>query len=297
MMFARSPILRIGGVLLAAACVTAAGCERLGLADGPMSPSGPPAPGATIAYTAVGASDASGIGSSAPCFLVDGAGCLGYVSVAARHLRAQGYMVTVTNLGIPTAAISPRLQQLGQQHGSLILGNFLDNEVPLIPRNTTAVTVFAGGNDANAILAAVNGGAAGNSVNTYIDAQIAAFGDDYDAVLDRIEDQVPDARIVLLNLPNLGALPYLGASTSARQRAQRLAVGMTTQVINPLYTRVTAVVDLMCEPRLYNLANLSGDGFHPNDAGYAIIAEKVAAAIAAAAYPPPIANCSQMTVS
>ena len=33
------------------------------------------------------------------------------------------------------------------------------------------------------------------------------------------------------------------------------------------------VVDLFDEPRAYDPANISGDGFHPNDAGYAVLAE------------------------
>jgi lysophospholipase L1-like esterase len=291
MMFARSPNLRIGCAMLVAAGLTAAGCRKL--SDSPMSPSGPPAPGSSIAYAAIGASDVSGIGSSGPCFGLDGPSCQGYVSVAARLLRAQGFTVGVSNLGIPTATVSPRFQQLGQQFGGAILGNLFD-VVALIPRGTTVVTVFAGGNDVNAVLAAVNAGAAGPGVDTYIDGQVTAFGTDYDALLDAVENQVPAARIILLNLPNLGAMPYHGAA-AARQRAQRLAVGMTTRVINPLAGRVAAVVDLMCESRLYVASNLAFDGFHPNDAGYAIIAEKVAAAIATASYPPPAASCPQMT--
>ena len=61
-----SPILRIGiaAFLLAAS----AACDTLGLGGdkSPMAPGGTPAPGSTIVYTAVGASDANGLGSSVP---------------------------------------------------------------------------------------------------------------------------------------------------------------------------------------------------------------------------------------
>ena len=60
-----SPILRIAiaGFLLAAS----AACDKLGLGGdkSPMAP-GTPAPGSTIVYTAVGASDSNGVGSSVP---------------------------------------------------------------------------------------------------------------------------------------------------------------------------------------------------------------------------------------
>src|SRR5579872_3167867 len=58
----RSPILRIGTVCALVVFVTA--CDKLGL--GSSSPTAPnaPTPGSTIVYTAVGASDVTGVGSS-----------------------------------------------------------------------------------------------------------------------------------------------------------------------------------------------------------------------------------------
>ena len=61
-----SPILRIA--ILGACLVSAISCDKLGLGDkSPTAPSGPPAAGSSIVYTAIGASDAIGFGSSAPC--------------------------------------------------------------------------------------------------------------------------------------------------------------------------------------------------------------------------------------
>lgn len=46
----------------------AAGCDKLGRSKNcPTAPSGPPAPGSTIVYDAIGASDADGVGSSVVC--------------------------------------------------------------------------------------------------------------------------------------------------------------------------------------------------------------------------------------
>ena len=105
------------------------------------------------------------------------------------------------------------------------------------------------------------------------------------------------ARLVVLNLPNLAGLPFLaGASPSQRQAAQRASVGMTTTVINPLRAADLAVIDLMCDARLYQPAIYSSDGFHPNDAGYAILASEVVQAATSSSYPAPQGGCAQTTL-
>src|SRR5207245_239468 len=64
-----SPNLRISlGALLALTGLGTAACNMLpGGNNGPTAPSGPPASGSAIRYTALGASDAIGHGSSSPC--------------------------------------------------------------------------------------------------------------------------------------------------------------------------------------------------------------------------------------
>ena len=80
----------------------------------PTAPTGPPAAGSTIVYTAVGASDANGVGSSAEClFLTDCPNGMGYVPVTVRALKAQGFTVTNLNLGIPTTVIGRDFADLG----------------------------------------------------------------------------------------------------------------------------------------------------------------------------------------
>jgi lysophospholipase L1-like esterase len=125
---------------------------------------------------------------------------------------------------------------------------------------------------------------------------VKAFGDDYAALLKVIRDRAPSARIIAMNLPNMAGMPFLtGASLSQRQAAQKLSVGMTTTVINPLTSQSIVVVDLMCDPRAYQASTYSGDGFHPNDTGYAWIAAEVVAA-ATTGYKNPVTSCSNMTV-
>lgn len=295
-----SPKLRIvvAGVLLAL-WPGMTGCDKLGLGDGggsPTAPSGPPAAGSTIRYAAVGASDVAGIGSSAPCLLTDCPDGRGYVAVAARDLRALGFTVPVNNLGIPTAVVSRRFQDLGNQYGHTVLGNFIDQEVPFIPGGATLVTIFAGGNDLNVITAALGGGAGGTNPEAYIDQQVRAFGEDYATLLSGVRARAGSARIIVLNLPNLAALPFLaGASLAQRQAAQRIAVGMTTTVINRLVSQSVIVIDLMCDARMYQPATYSSDGFHPSDAGHAIMAGEVVRAATSSAYPQPQSSCGPMT--
>ena len=265
--------------------------------NSPTVPSGPPAPGSTIHYTVLGASDAIGFGSSSPCLPYTECGGNGYVFVAARQLRTQGYIVIFTNRGIPTAVISPAFQNLAQQYGHTVAGNFIDGELPFVPQDSTLVTIFAGANDVNVITAALGGGAGASDQAAYIDQQVRSFGDSYQALVSGIRNTAKSARLVVLNLPNLAGLPFLaGAPLSQRQAAQRASVGMTTTVINPLRAADLAVIDLMCDARLYQPSIYSSDGFHPNDAGYAILAAEVVQAATSNSYPAPQGSCAQTTL-
>jgi lysophospholipase L1-like esterase len=190
-------------------------------------------------------------------------------------------------------------QVLSQQFrpGSLILGNFIDGEMPFVRTNATLVTIFAGGNEINTITAALGGGAGAADQAGYIDSQVRAFGADYTTLINGIRARAPAARIIVLNVPNLAGFPFLAqASLAQRQAAQRAAVGMTRTVVNALVAQSVTVVDVMCDPRMYLPSNYSADGFHPNDAGYAFIAGEIVRAVTSSAYPPPQANCGFMTI-
>ena len=187
-----TPKLRIITKLLTLLlCLTLPACEKLGLGrDGdPTGPSGPPAAGTAVRYTAVGASDANGVGSSVPCFpFTDCPDGKGYVPVAARQLRGMGYQVTLLNLGVAGAVISraSRRWATGPHHS----GNLHEAELPFVQRDATVVTIFAGGNDVNVILAAA-AGAGGADTNGYVDQQVRLFGDDYQALVDGIREPRP----------------------------------------------------------------------------------------------------------
>jgi lysophospholipase L1-like esterase len=292
-----SPILRI--VLCAGTLAAATGCDRLGLgSSSPTAPTGAPTPGSTINYTAIGASDANGVGSSVPCLsFSDCPNGLGYVPVATRQLRTQGFTVNLLNLGIPTAVIGRDFETLGQQYNRTIIGNFIEQEMPFVQPNATIVTIFAGLNEINTITAALGAGAGGSDPNGFIDAQVRAFGTDYSTLRTGIAARAGSPRLVILNLPNPAGMPYLsGASLAQRQAAQRAAVGMTRTVVNPLAGSNAAIIDLMCDARSYQASTYSSDGLHPSDAGYAFIAAEVVRAITTSSYPAPQATCAQMTI-
>jgi lysophospholipase L1-like esterase len=290
-----SPIRRIAAAALLVIDMT--GCDRLGLSNkNPAAPTGPPAPGSSIVYTAIGASDAIGHGGSVECVpFTDCPAGTGYVQVTARTLKALGFSVTLNNLGIPTAVIGRDFEILGQQYHRTIVGNFIDQEMPFVLKNSTVVTIFAGGNEVNTITAALGGGAGAGSRDEYIDAQVKAFGADFGVLLKGIRDRA-SARIIILNLPNLAGLPYLAtAPISQRQAAQRAAAGMTA-VVDGLASGEIAVIDLMCDARSYQASNYSSDGFHPNDSGYAFLAAEVVKAITSASYPAPNSRCAPMAI-
>jgi lysophospholipase L1-like esterase len=221
---------------------------------------------------------------------------MGYVQVAVRQLRALGFTVTVNNLGLPTAVIGRDFEALGQQYGHFVAGNFIEQEMPLVRSDTTLVTIFAGGNEIDTITAALGAGAGGADPIAYIDAQVRAFGVDFAALLSGIRSRTGPVRIIALNVPNLAGLPFLsGSSLAQRQAAQRAATAMTTDVVNPLTSQGVVVIDLMCDTRTYQSANLSSDGLHPNDAGYAFIASELVRAVQSSSYAAPSNSCPQMT--
>jgi lysophospholipase L1-like esterase len=279
--------------LVLLALIGAAACDNN---DSPTQPT-PPANPNEVFYSAIGASDAVGVGSSLPCFpFADCPDGTGYVPLTARRLKADGKIVSLTNLGIPGAVLSPDIQNLGNSLGRGIQGNFIDRELPFVPRNSTLVTIFAGGNDANTIGEAVQRGQAGTDPTAFVATQVTNFGRDYRSLITGVRERAPNARIVVLNLPNMAGLPYAIPLTVAQKRIlQSIAVGLSAQA-NALATQGVLVLDLMCDQRSYVAANYSSDGFHPNDAGYSYLHSLVYTAATTGSAPPPSASCAAMAM-
>ena len=281
----------------ALAAVLVSGCGLFDNDDSPTGPStpAPPAANAPVRYAAIGASDAIGVGGTVVC--VPFSPCengTGYVPTLARQLRASRE-VTLTNLGIPGAVLSPAIHQISQAQGRDVPANFVDREMPFVPANATLVTIFGGANDTNALGDAIERGAAANDIRGYVAAQVRAFGADYDRLVGGVRSRAPQAFIVIVNVPNMAGLPYAtGYSQQRRQVLQAISVGFSREA-NRQQANGIAVLDVMCDPQSYDRGRFSSDGFHPNDAGYAALADRLLA-IVNGATPPVPPQCGQMTL-
>jgi lysophospholipase L1-like esterase len=263
----------------------------------PTSPS--PTANGPIFYTAIGASDGIGFGGSSPCLpFADCPTGTGYVQTLRRRLGETGRTVEHRNLSIPGSVLSKSVFDLAASVGrpiDALAGNFIEREAPFVPTETTHITIFAGGNDANTIAFAARS-RGGADPNGFVATQIQQWGLDLEDLVARIRVRAPNARIVALNLPNLAASPYLaGNPTVEKSLMQRVAVGLSDK-INALQSRNVLVVDLMCDPRIYLPSSYAVDGFHPNDAGYAVFTELTLAALRDGASRAPSTSCSQRTV-
>ena len=265
-------------------------CQR---SDSPTSPT-PPAN--ETFWGVVGASDGLGVGASVPClpFDPDCPSGTGYVYVLKRRLLADGRMVTLSNRSLPGAVLSEAVLTLARDIGrNDIIGTFLDQIVPFIPSNSTVITIFAGGNDTNVIAQNIRAGRGAADIRGYIDAQVRQWGVDFDELVRRLRGRAPSARIVAINLPNLGAAPYVSRnSTQERSIVQAIAVGLSDR-INATVGQNVLIVDLLCDARVYDAASFSSDGFHPSDRGYAVMAELAYPAVATGTAPSPSPTCPQ----
>lgn len=275
-------------IVCLAVLTTLAGCNVL------KSPTAPPTPDGAVRYTALGASDAIGYGGSLSCLpfsaCPDGTG---YVQIVARRLRAAHADFDSSNLGIPGAVISRRLMDLGNSVVGDIYGNFIDSQMPFVPRDSTIVTIFAGGNDVNTVGAALRAGRHDGNINGYIDAQVASFGTEFRDLITGIRARGTGSTVYVLNLPNMARLPYAnGYNSTEREYLRRLSVGFSA-AMNAARTADVHVIDLMCHAPAYQASIYSADGFHPNDAGYLMLADLVSAAIANAP-PAPSSTCGFM---
>jgi lysophospholipase L1-like esterase len=286
-MLLRIPLRVLFLVMLAAATAACSG----GGDDSPTAPS--PNPGGGTSYTALGASDATGYGSSVECFpFAPCANGTGYVQILQRRLEQSG-PVAYQNVGVPGSVLSPAVEELSRRVGRDVRNNLLSNQVPFVRSADTVVTVFAGGNDGNVIAEAVRAQLGGDDPRAFIDQQVRQWGEDYASLVRTVRQRAPNARVVALNLPNLAAMPYVARfSTFEKSILQRVAVGLSERV-NALAAPGVHVVDLMCDGRVIEASSFSADGFHPSDRGYALMADLTYPAIVNPTHPAPAADCAQ----
>jgi lysophospholipase L1-like esterase len=191
-----------------------------------------------------------------------------YVSLIGAALGAQ-----TTDLGIGGQFSGPEDTYYGTVH--IVYAGVLAAEVPGIPLNANLVTLYIGTNDmylafSQDLADYSNAASVAQATDAYYQANIAG-------IIAGIKARVPQARIVVATVPNYGwqnghnNVPLALASTAMLAdsfKATLIATGLT-------------VVDLLCEPGMYDEANFAAPGNpHPDDAGHAIIAHDFLAQIA-----------------
>ena len=94
----------------------------------------------------------------------------------------------------------------------------------------------------------------------------------------------------------MAAMPYVsGRSVAQKRLLQQISVGFSAEV-NALTSLGVLVVDLMCESAMYSPSIYSADGFHPNDSGYARLADVTYPPASTGTASAPRASCAQMTM-
>jgi len=325
-------------VVLAGVVVGLASCAQLGQSTG----SDPLGIQHTYIYTAIGASDAVGFGSTVPCPTapvvigpdteqmpspVNCPGGKGYIPSIASRLTSSTGAVVLTDLGISGAVAGPTERTLGNTYEPLLFGNcassgpdvcipgdFIDDELPLIPGNQDLVTIFAGGNDTEAIVAHVAVACAEctqQQIQMMIGADVTNFANDYLTLIGAIHKSLPFARIYVANLPNFALIPsgvcigsdpgspppFCGPNDPAlgqpglQQLLGVVSTAIDANVINLFASNGIPVVDLECNPESYDPKNFYVDGFHPDDQGYSTFALLYTLMIENFGGPPPAGNC------
>jgi len=260
--------------------------------DTPTAPSGG---SNTVFYSAISASDGTGFGSSSVCLpFADCPEGTGYVQRVVRDMRSSGKTVTVLNLSVPGSVVGSEIENLARQLGRGTIGNFVERQLPFVSRSSTLVTIFGGANDVNVVGNGIEAGVGGGNPVGWGTAFATGFGRDIATIVDGVRSRAPNAKIILLNPPNGAGLPYVATRPRDQLRIlQAISVRFSAEA-NVQASPGVLVVDLMCDPRSYMPSNYSADGFHPNDAGYAFMAEAVLRAVNSDTLPPPRADCPQM---
>ena len=281
---------------VAALLVGVAACSSKnddGGSDNPNQPSG--GGSNTVYYSAISASDGTGFGSSSVCLpFADCPNGTGWVQRVVREMRDSGKTVTVLNLAIPGSVVGPEIENLARQLGQGTIGNYVERQLPFVSRSSTLVTVFGGANDVDVVGSAIEQGLGGGNPVGWGTAFATGFGRDLGTIVDGVRAKAPNAKIILLNPPNGAGMPYVADRPRDQLRIlQAISVAFSAQA-NAQASRGVLVVDLMCDPRSYMPSNYSSDGFHPNDGGYAFMAEAVSRAVNSGSLPAPRADCPQM---
>lgn len=154
-----------------------------------------------------------------------------------------------------------------------------NEEIPRAPRDASLVTLFIGVNDERTTTNRELFVSGGLTIRPTLEYWRVALR----RIVDGIRAAAPRARIVVANLPNLAFYPAYLARHDAQWNAYRALLTQTADAmntsVNALASENIVVVDLRCDPEMYRADNFA-DIVHPNDRGYAHLAERFLEAIA-----------------
>lgn len=179
-------------------------------------------------------------------------------------LLALDINASVANLGIGGEEIGTR----GVSKGVQI------DEVPLIPLNTTVVTLYIGTNDA----------LDQQTAGTYDPSMFVA---NIPPLISAIKLRVPAAQIIVATIPNRADTePYLTGDPTNRARETTMINAMNAALVGT----GLAIADLHCDPAMYDPINFfSPYDVHPVASGHVAIAADFMQAIQ---HPKPVQPCA-----
>lgn len=187
-----------------------------------------------------------------------------YPIVVARGLGSAGMARRFLNLGIPGATVE----------------RVIADELPRLPTDATLVTLYIGTNDSRQF----------GEIAESADDVVRRYEEHYEQLLSAIRAKAPQARVVLINIPNEKAVGVTYHLTPERLERFGVISQAMDRFINghyPLYE----VVDTICDPRSYIVANRNKGSVHPNQAGAADLAQAVLAVLLARTPSPPPSSC------
>jgi lysophospholipase L1-like esterase len=177
------------------------------------------------------------------------------------------------------AGIAGRFMNLGI--GGATVGQVLKEELPWLPPDATVITLYIGTNDLRLV----------ESHKLALDTTMQLYEKGYKMILDYLHQKVPNAKVVLVNVPNQKMLN----GTGQYQPDQLAMLDKTSQLgdtfIDAMYPKY-AVVDTICQPYTYDLALQFNGGVHPNDAGAAPLADLIVKGMEAKTPPAPAKTCT-----
>lgn len=230
-------------------------------------------------YVAIGDSITFGYGTSRNCQAFPATP----VDIDAFCPDGTSYATRVAK-GVRDASIAGHFMDLGINGADV--SRILRDELPLLPADTTLITIYVGTNDSR-------------GVTKYpVETVVEKFKTKYEEMLTAVHKKAPNARVVLINFPNERVLgEELMATYHTPPEALPKYEVVSQQLdsfINSHYPQYP-VVDTVCMPDSYNVSMLYRLSVHPNDEGAKLLAKAVLRVIESPDPPAPPKSCKWLS--